>query len=681
MKNLTLGLKLGLGFGVVLLLTILVAMTGHYGLTSLAGNIDRNHDMSTIDGTLNNAMQAEKNFVIRKEAKYVEANQKAVEEIRKLAQTAREQKFHDPADQRQLDDIVSAVTAYGKEFTAYVQLEKKREESLTHIVETALVVNTELTALQEDQVKKLHELSLQLAAQNEGVTDKAAMAEKIARVEERGTKALRAAQLQVLFKDARIGEKEIFITNGRDEKQIKRNQDGMAAALKIAQELLPTFHGQNNIDQTKKIIAGIERYQKEMQITLAAIQEQTKSEQGMVAARRTANEKISATDESQQKQAVAQVSASDSLLFVFSLGAVVFGLLVAVFLTRSIVQALTQGVSCAKSIADGDLTTSVCINQGDETGQLGAALTTMVGNLKQVVADLSIASEQVATGSNEISDAAQTLAKGATDQAASIEETSAAMEQMVANIQQNTDNASTTQNIAQQAAKDAANGGSAVSQAVAAMREIATKIGIIEEIARQTNLLALNAAIEAARAGEHGKGFAVVAAEVRKLAERSQAAAGEISHLSASSVEVAEKAGTIINKLVPDIQKTAELIQEIAAASQEQNQGAAQVNQAIQQLDRVIQQNAGASEEMAATAEELSAQSDMMIQSIGFFHTGQTGRTTQRSPARSSRSAAPRAAAGAKGTTRALPAPAKKTGGVDLSMGAKNHSDDEFESF
>ncbi|MEO5364680.1 MAG: methyl-accepting chemotaxis protein [Magnetococcus sp. DMHC-8] len=302
--------------------------------------------------------------------------------------------------------------------------------------------------------------------------------------------------------------------------------------------------------------------------------------------------------------------------------AMLLGAMTSFLLTRVIVQALTQGVSCAKSIASGDLTTSICINQGDETGQLGHALTVMVGNLKRVVADLSSAAEQVASGSNEISDAAQSLSRGATDQAASIEETSAAMEQMVANIAQNTDNANTTKTIALQAAKDASAGGNAVLEAVQAMKEIATKIGIIEEIARQTNLLALNAAIEAARAGEHGKGFAVVAAEVRKLAERSQAAAGEISHLSASSVEVAEKAGVIINKLVPDIQRTSELIQEIAAANQEQNQGAAQINQAIQQLDKVIQQNAGASEEMAATAEELSAQSEVMTQTLSFFGTG-----------------------------------------------------------
>ena len=186
------------------------------------------------------------------------------------------------------------------------------------------------------------------------------------------------------------------------------------------------------------------------------------------------------------------------------------------------------------------------------------------------------------------------------------------MEEMASNINQNADNAMQTEKIAMKAALDAEESGKAVTEAVSSMNEIASKISIIEEIARQTNLLALNAAIEAARAGEHGKGFAVVASEVRKLAERSQNAAGEISELSASSVDIAEKAGDMLLKLVPDIKKTAELVQDISAASREQNNGVNQINNAIIQLDSVVQQNASASEEMASSAEELSGQAEQL---------------------------------------------------------------------
>jgi methyl-accepting chemotaxis protein len=195
-----------------------------------------------------------------------------------------------------------------------------------------------------------------------------------------------------------------------------------------------------------------------------------------------------------------------------------------------------------------------------------------------------------------------------------------------------------TEKIALKSSNDASESGSAVSEAVKAMKDIASKISIVGEIARQTNLLALNAAIEAARAGEHGKGFAVVAAEVRKLAERSQAAAAEISHLSTSSVEVAERAGAMLAKLVPDIRQTSELVQEISASSKEQAANAQQINSAIQQLNQVIQRNAGAAEEMASTAQELSSQSEMLLSTMTFFKVAKESddakrRETHRPPA------------------------------------------------
>ncbi|MBF0261584.1 MAG: methyl-accepting chemotaxis protein [Magnetococcales bacterium] len=371
------------------------------------------------------------------------------------------------------------------------------------------------------------------------------------------------------------------------------------------------------------------------------------------------------------------------------LAAVVLGVLIALFLASLITRPIVLGVGFAQTLARGDLTTRLDIDQKDEIGVLAKALNEMVDKLKSVLTEVRGTADSVSRGSEELSSTAQQISQGASAQAASVEETSSAMEEMSSNIMQNTDNATTTRNIAQKAAKDAAEGGVAVGQAVLAMKEIAAKIGIIEEIARQTNLLALNAAIEAARAGEHGKGFAVVAAEVRKLAERSQSAAGEISHLSSTSVDVAERAGGIINTLVPDIQKTAELIQEIAAASQEQNSGASQINQAIQQLDKIIQTNAASSEEMAATAEELNAQADMLKQSVAFFNIGNVERSLptkrlsapHRLPVPTAK-ANPRLATPSKVGAKALPAPAiaTKSSGIDLNMGSGS-TDDEFEQF
>ncbi len=295
--------------------------------------------------------------------------------------------------------------------------------------------------------------------------------------------------------------------------------------------------------------------------------------------------------------------------------------LIAWLIANSIAKPLGKGVALSQEVSNGNLTAEVNVNQKDEVGQLAAALGLMITRLNQVVAEINSATQNVAAGSEQLSATSESLAQGASESAANVEEVSSSMEEITSSIRQNADNAQQTEQIALAAATDAESGGEAVSKAVVAMKNIADKISIVEDIARQTNLLALNAAIEAARAGEHGKGFAVVAAEVRKLAERSGQAAGEISDLSASSVDIAETAGELLTKLVPDIQRTAELVQEIAASSNEQNSGAEQINQAITQLDQVIQQNASASEEMASTSEELSSQAQMLQQSMEFFRT------------------------------------------------------------
>jgi methyl-accepting chemotaxis protein len=297
---------------------------------------------------------------------------------------------------------------------------------------------------------------------------------------------------------------------------------------------------------------------------------------------------------------------------------VIFG---GIMITRSIIVPIGGEpgyiAEIARKISHGDVT-AVFADGKNETG-IYSAMTTMAEKLRQVVVDVKNAADNVASGSRQLSEGTAQMSQGTTQQAASAEEASSSIEEMNATIRQNADNAAQTEKIALKSAADAQESGKAVSEAVGAMKDIAARISIIGEIARQTNLLALNAAIEAARAGEHGKGFAVVAAEVRKLAERSQTAAAEISELSASSVDVAERAGQLLSKLVPDIQKTAELVQEISAASKEQTSGADQINASIQQLNHVIQQNAGAAEEMSSTAEELASQAGQLQSAVAFF--------------------------------------------------------------
>ncbi|MBI4978498.1 MAG: methyl-accepting chemotaxis protein [Spirochaetes bacterium] len=357
---------------------------------------------------------------------------------------------------------------------------------------------------------------------------------------------------------------------------------------------------------------------------------------------------------------------------------VITAVAIAVIITRGITIPLTAGVKFANDIAEGNLATHIDekhLKLQDEIGTLTNALNAMLKKLTEIVVSVKSSAVNVASGSEQMSSSAEELSQGASEQASSveeasssieevsssveevsasveqvsssIEEVSASVEQMTATIRQNADNASQTEKIAQKSASDAKEGGAAVKETVKAMKEIADKVSIIQEIARQTNLLSLNASIEAARAGEHGKGFAVVASEVQKLAERSQMAAGEIGVLSKSSVEVAERAGSMLEKLVPDIQKTAELVAEINAASGEQSNGSQQINNAVQQvsgaiqqvsgaiqqvssavqqvnastqqISQIAQQNASGSEEVASTAEELSSQAMQLQDTIAFF--------------------------------------------------------------
>ncbi len=318
---------------------------------------------------------------------------------------------------------------------------------------------------------------------------------------------------------------------------------------------------------------------------------------------------------------------SHNQIIILGLSAVALILLIIILGISSgrLLQQLRKLEKIVKDMEAGNLKLSSLQFSKDEVGVLATSVQATLKRLVSVIGETREVASYVTLGGQELSSASQGMSQGATEQAASVEKISSSMEQMTSNIQQNAENSQQTEKIASKSANDARESGQAVSEAVTAMKEIAGKISIIEEIARQTNLLALNAAIEAARAGEHGKGFAVVASEVRKLAERSQVAAKEITDLSASSVEVAERAGELLGRLVPDIQKTAELVQEISASSSEQYTGAEQVNESIQRLDQIVQQNAETSKGIASTSQELHTQAQQLQNTISFFKTEDKG--------------------------------------------------------
>ncbi|MDD4731588.1 MAG: methyl-accepting chemotaxis protein [Desulfovibrio sp.] len=693
LKNLKLGVKLGAGFGLLMLIAATLGGIATYNMlmvgnqsTELAEEYLPEVDMAnTIERTALLTMYQMRGYGLSQDSKYWDAAQSQLQEVKASLVEAK---------------------AHGEK---YAELAKLREGVAQA---TTLMDQYEALAIRSDEI-------IRLMAQNRNTMDATAgvyVQNAAAFLETQNN--LMASELNQGLPPARIIERldkinwvNDIIDLGNDTRvrnfkaQALRDTALFETALKNFDEMEKLFDRLEGVtrraDNLKQISAtreaaegykaAMENYFRNwMELQELTTKREAASEGVLEVAQETAVAGITET-RFRANDAVAALNMASTVMVVGLVIALILGVAVAVVLTRAITKPVFMGVRFAEGMAQGDFTQNLDIEQRDEVGTLARSLNEMVERLRQVVHEVQSATENVASGSEELSASAQTLSQGATEQAASIEEVSSSMEQMTANIKQNADNARQTEAIAQQAARDAAEGGQAVNQAVDAMKNIAEKISIIEEIARQTNLLALNAAIEAARAGEHGKGFAVVAAEVRKLAERSGAAAGEISELSSNTVDVADNAGKMLNKLVPDIQKTAELVQEITAASNEQNAGVEQINRAIQQLDQVIQSNASAAEEMASTSEELSSQSQMLQQTMAFFRVGQSSGGSRKMVVRNQQPKqleggyAPKAAS-AKATPK--PAKPKDSGGgngqngsgVDLNLGGDSE-DEDFERF
>ena len=477
-----------------------------------------------------------------------------------------------------------------------------------------------------------------MVATAESLVSRAGRMEKAAELEKGILLQVRAEKNSIVSTSDADVDRFIAETGKLRGSLIKTKDEIFAAATEAGKKIIERFGAAYNTmnatqDQTLRLAKSGDKAK-------AAELSMTEGRKAVGEAMDVANEYVEFVKKAmadQAEQASQDGSRAQILVLVLVLTSLVIAVAAATWIAINISRGLGRAVGLADAVALGDLSQKITHTSNDEVGDLikslnamtvnlnatakmadeiasgnllidakrlsdkdtlGMALERMVEKLRLIVSEALMAAQNVSAGSQELSASAEQLSQGATEQASSAEEASSSMEEMAANVKQNAENANQTEKIAAQSAKDAEASGVAVGRAVEAMQTIAAKITIVQEIARQTDLLALNAAVEAARAGEHGKGFAVVASEVRKLAERSQAAAAEIGALSTETVKVAQEAGSMLAKLVPDIKKTAELVEEITSACREQDVGSSQINQAIQQLDKVGQQNASASEQV-----------------------------------------------------------------------------------
>jgi len=617
-SNLKIGTKLSIGFGSLIVVALSLGILAVINMGSISIESEALLDeyvpevevATQLRGASNRIMYAMRGYGLTGEKHYYDDAQremKAMETAVMKADNLAEKATRLKELKGQLKSIENASTEYEKLVEQTVQINNKLDEDVAKMDKNAgLFVKNSLDFFESQEEQMKSEISTGSASLN-----------RLTKLDIAQGVITAGNTIRVLnFKSQALRDPEIYKEALSEFDQIYENLNEIRQHTKLSVNLRQLDDVE---DATEGYEAAMKNYlQNWLKREELATERDHTGKELIETCKILADKGIEHTREISE-DSVSLLESSSTIMFFGLIFAIIIGLVLAMFITRSLKNGLDKAVLFARRVSEGDLTVDVDLHQKDEIGMLIDALRDMAHKLKTAVGEIRGGSDNIATSSNELSTSSEQISQGATEQASSVEEVSSTMEEMASNIQQNSENAMQTEKISIEAASGIEKVNSASQQSLTSIKDIAERITIINDIAFQTNILALNAAVEAARAGEHGKGFAVVAAEVRKLAERSKVAADQIVSLSDQSVNVTENAVSMLNDIKPSIEKTARLVQEIAAASEEQRNGATQVNSAVQQLNTVTQQNASASEEMAGGAQQLSDQAERLRDIVSFF--------------------------------------------------------------